>query len=257
MAQFARAIDGIAAACTALGVPIVSGNVSLYNETGGSRSILPTPTVAAVGLIASRDDVVTSAFKRAGCAVLLLGEAACGGGRALGGSEWLVSALGRLAGEAPLIDLAAEVRLQRLLLDLARAHLLTSAHDVSDGGLAATLAECCAGGEQPAYGDGVGARLVLPESPRDATVDALASLFGEAPSRAVVSTPAENARRVEEMAHAAGVPAVRIGETGGDALDVAVAPLGRFSIRLADIRKARESCLAGVVGTGTGTDTGP
>jgi phosphoribosylformylglycinamidine synthase len=257
MNQFSRAIDGIAAACTALGVPIVSGNVSLYNETGGgqaggSRAILPTPTVAAVGLLASIDDVVTSAFKRAGCTVMLMGavgEAACRGPRGLGGSEWLVSALGKLAGEAPLIDLAAEAKLQRLLLELARAHLLTSAHDVADGGLVATLAECCTGGEEPAYGrhgDGVGARLVLPvaESP----VDAVVSLFGEAPSRVVVSTPAENAHRVEEMARAAGVPVVRIGETGGDALDVAAAPLGRFSLRVADLRKARENCLASIVG---------
>jgi phosphoribosylformylglycinamidine synthase len=256
MAQFASAIDGIAAACTALGVPIVSGNVSLYNETGGgseggSRSILPTPTVAAVGLVASVDDVVTSAFKRAGCTVFLLGEAACRGVRALGGSEWLVSALGKLAGEAPLIDLGAEAKLQRLLLELARAHLLTSAHDVADGGLAAALAECCAGGEEPAYGDGVGARVVLAASePGQSPIDALAALFGEAPSRVVVSSRpgAENARRVEEMARAAGVPAVVLGETGGDALDVDVAPLGRFSLRIADIRNAREACLTPIVG---------
>ena len=106
-AALARGADGIFAARNALGVLIVSGNVSLCNETDG-RSILPTPAVAAVGLVASRDDVVTAWFKRPGDAVLLLGEAASGGARALGGSEWLVRAMGKLAGEALLIELAAE-----------------------------------------------------------------------------------------------------------------------------------------------------
>jgi phosphoribosylformylglycinamidine synthase len=268
MDQFARAIDGIAAACAALGVPIVSGNVSLYNETvsreGGqavSRSILPTPTVAAVGLVASRDDIVTSAFRSAGHVVWILGEAACRGVRALGGSEWLVRAMGKLAGEAPLIDLAAEVRLQRLLLELARARAIASAHDVADGGLAATLAECCAGGEDPAYGDGVGARIELPAA--ETAVDAVATLFGEAPSRVVVSAPPANASRIEQMASAAGVPVLRVGETGGDALEVRLAPLtltragdaAAFSVRVRDIRSRRESCLAAIVGSaGSGSD---
>ncbi len=259
MDQLARAIDGIAAACTALGVPIVSGNVSLYNETvtreGGqngqagepvSRSILPTPTVAAVGLVASMEDVVTSAFKRPGCEVWLLGEAASRGVRALGGSEWLVSKLGKLTGEAPLIDLAAEVRLQRLLLDLARAHVLTSAHDVADGGLAAALAECCVGGEAPSYGPGTGAHIEI--SGANSALEGLASLFGEAPSRVVVSASPEKAGHLAEAARAAGVPAVRIGQTGGDALSIRIAPLASFSVHLSDIRTSRESCLAPIVG---------
>ncbi|MDP9036629.1 MAG: phosphoribosylformylglycinamidine synthase subunit PurL, partial [Myxococcota bacterium] len=157
MEQLARAIDGIGAACRALGVPIVSGNVSLYNETDG-RSILPTPTVAAVGLLRSSADVVTAPFKRAGDVVLLLGEAACKGSAALAGSEWLVRArsgqpsyggtlgLGADDGGAPVLVLEAEVGLQRLVIELARSQWLASAHDVSDGGLAVALAECCAAG---------------------------------------------------------------------------------------------------------------
>jgi phosphoribosylformylglycinamidine synthase len=253
MDQFARAIDGIAAACKALEVPIVSGNVSLYNETVShedgqtvSRSILPTPTVAAVGLVNAVEDVVTSAFKRAGDTVLLLGEAACGGVRALCGSEWLISQLGKLAGDAPLIDLGAESKLQRLLLELARAHVLSSAHDVADGGLATTLAECCAGGETPTYGTGIGARIVL--APADSQLEAVAALFGEAPSRVVVSAGPDAVSRVLDMAKAAGVSALRIGETGGDDLAVEAAPLGRFSVRVSDIRKSRESCLSAIVG---------
>jgi len=241
MDQFSRAVDGIAAACTALGVPIVSGNVSLYNETDG-RSILPTPTVAAVGLVASREDVVTAPFKRAGDVVLLLGEAASGGARALGGSEWLVRTLGgKLKGEAPLIELAAEVALQKLVLGLARAHLLESAHDVADGGLATTLAECCAAGPED-----VGARIELAATP--APVDALARLFGEAPSRVVVSVKAVAVERVLAAAKSADVPATRIGVTGGEVLAIAASPLGDVMVRVADVRERREACLRGIVG---------
>src|SRR5262249_22999011 len=125
MRQFARAIDGLAAACRALEVPIVSGNVSLYNETDG-RAILPTPTIGAVGLIADPGDVVTAPFPRAGLAVLLLGEAKPG---TLGGSEYVARHTGAVKGPAPKIDLAAEMKLQHLVLDLLRARprLLESA----------------------------------------------------------------------------------------------------------------------------------
>jgi phosphoribosylformylglycinamidine synthase len=240
MDQFARAIDGLAAACKALGVPIVSGNVSLYNDTDG-RSILPTPTVAAVGLVASREDVVTASFKRAGDVVLLLGQAACSGARALAASEWLVRTTGRLAGEGLVLDLASEAKLQRLVLELARAHVLESAHDVADGGLAVTLAECCAAGPED-----VGARVSLPA---EATaVDALAGLFGEAPSRVVVSVRPAAVERVLASAKGAGVRALRVGETGGDALSVDMAPLGALSVRVSDLRARREACLRPVVG---------
>jgi phosphoribosylformylglycinamidine synthase subunit PurL len=242
MDQFARSIDGIAAACKALGVPIVSGNVSLYNETDG-RSILPTPTVAAVGLVASREDVVTACFKGAGDVVLLLGQAPTHGARALGGSEWLVQKIGKLAGEAPLIELAAEAKLQKLLVELARAHVLQSAHDVSDGGLAAALAECCTTGPED-----VGARVELPAGA--SATEALAALFGEAPSRVVVSAAKADVDRVLAAAAAAGVPAARLGETGGDALAVAAAPLGSFSVAVAEVRARREACLRGIVGEG-------
>jgi len=249
MDQFARCIDGIAAACKALDVPIVSGNVSLYNETatrdhGGaavSRSILPTPTVAAVGLVASREDVVTAAFRRAGDVVLLLGEPAGGGARALGGSEWLVQKLGKLAGHAPLIELAAEAKLQSLLLELARAHVLASAHDVADGGLATALAECCCVGPED-----VGARIDLPRL--TGAVDALAALFGEAPSRVVVSVAPADVDRVLATARTAGVAATRLGETGGDALSITATPLAPFSVGVAEIRARRERCLEGIVG---------
>jgi phosphoribosylformylglycinamidine (FGAM) synthase-like enzyme len=144
MEQLAVAIDGLAAACLALEVPIVSGNVSLYNETqteSGSRAILPTPTVAAVGLVNHIDDIVTQWFKQPGDVVILLGEAANRGVRGLGGSEYMVRKMGKVVGDPPKIDLAAEKKLQKLVLALARAHVLQSAHDVSDGGIAVALAE--------------------------------------------------------------------------------------------------------------------
>ncbi|HEX8792854.1 MAG TPA: phosphoribosylformylglycinamidine synthase subunit PurL [Polyangiaceae bacterium] len=235
MDQFARSVDGIAAACTALGVPIVSGNVSLYNETDG-KSILPTPTIGAVGLIASRDDIVRSHFARSGDHVWLLGKAAADGARALAGSEWLVRALGRLAGDPPLIELAAEAKLQKLLLELARAHLLTSAHDVADGGLAACLAECCTTG-----GEDVGATIELAAA--SSTVDALADLFGESPSRVVLSAPGSSEPALVAAAGKAGVPLVRIGTTGGAKLAITAAPLGSFAVDTSAIRARREGCL--------------
>jgi len=239
MEQLARAIDGIAAACTALGVPIVSGNVSLYNETDG-RSILPTPTLAAVGLVRAREDVVRSSFQRAGDIVWLLGDVSQGHG-SLGGSEWLGQKLGRLSGPAPTLDLAAEAKLQRLLLELARAHVLSSAHDVADGGLATALAECCTTGP---IGQDVGARVRVLAS----GTDALAMLFGESPSRAIVSAPAASADVVARLAKAAGVPAAELGQTGGDALAIELSPKEVVSVAVADLRARRDACLSSIVG---------
>jgi phosphoribosylformylglycinamidine synthase len=240
MESFARAIDGIAAACSALDVPIVSGNVSLYNETDG-KPILPTPTVAAVGLVASRDDIVTSHFKRPGDAVFLLGVAASTGARALAGSEWLVRKTGTLSGMSPALDLAAEARLQRLLRDLAHARLLASAHDISDGGLAAALAECCTTGAED-----VGATIAIAAAA--SPLDAIADLFGEAPSRVVVSVRPGAVAAVLDRARAASVPAVGMGETGGEALSITLPPLGSLKVSVAAVRARREACLRPIVG---------
>jgi phosphoribosylformylglycinamidine synthase len=248
MASFSLAVDGIAAACKALDVPIVSGNVSLYNETAVQRggvitsvAILPTPTVAGVGLLRSADDVVTTPFKHAGDAILLLGAAVSTGARALGASEWLVRKLGKLSGEAPPIDLDAEVRLQKLVLELARAQRLASAHDVSDGGLAVALSESCS-----LEGGVVGARIDLPAE--RAAIDALATLFGEGPSRIVASVRPDALADVVERAGKAGVPAVRIGTTGGPVLSIVIAPLGSLSVGVRELRERADACLAPIVG---------
>ena len=249
MESFARAVDGLAAACRALDVPVVSGNVSLYNETsfpGGAggepvtKAILPTPAVAAVGLVRDQADIVTAAFKRAGDVVILLGEAAVAG---LAGSEWQARATGKISGR-PELDLDAEVRLQRLVLELARSHVLESAHDVSDGGLAVAVAECCS--VSPEHAQHVGARIALPAQASGAA--AVSALFGEAPSRVVVSVRSEDAQGVLDRAKSAGVPAHRIGETGGDSLALSVAPAGGLLVAVSDLAASRESCLSGIVG---------
>ena len=236
MDQFSRAIDGMARACTALQVPIVSGNVSLYNETD-KRAILPTPTVAAVGLVRDERAIVTSWFKQPGHDVFLLGAAAAEG---LGGSEYVLRHSGRVAGPAPRIDLELEARLQRLLIELAEAELLASAHDVSEGGLAVTLAECCAAVDDELRM--IGAEIRLAASGANA-------LFGEAPTRVVISAPPANAAEIARSAEAAGVPLERLGTTGGDRL-ILEGPSGPIvNVSLAAARRARETCLEPIVGT--------
>jgi phosphoribosylformylglycinamidine synthase subunit PurL len=238
MDHFARAVDGLAEGCRALDVPIVSGNVSLYNETSdpsGRKPILPTPTVAAVGLVRDEKDITRQWFGREGDAVILLGTAACEG---LGGSEYQALKTNELGGPAPTIDLAAEKKLQSLMLELARAQVVSSAHDVADGGLAVALAECTS--TMP--GAPIGADIELD----DATASAL---FGEAPSRIIVSTNA--AGDVLARAEKAGVPAKRIGKTGGTTLRLyAGKPTKQavLDVPVERIRAARDACLTRIVG---------
>jgi len=267
MRQFSRAIDGIAAACRALDVPIVSGNVSLYNETEG-RAILPTPTVAAVGLIGSEREIVTPAWKQAGDVVFLLGVSPRDTAPSLGlaGSEY--AARHRLVpGDGPAwpthcappsIDLPFEARLQRLVLELARAGKLASAHDVADGGLAVALAECASTLPDPR--SPVGARIDLEVSSEvDPGGVAVASLlFGEHPSRVVVSVRPGDAAYLSAAAERGSVGITELGVTGGSTLSVRVVrshtPPGKaieiasFVSSIDELRAARDGCLDGVVG---------
>ncbi len=246
MDQFARAIDGLGDACRALDVPIVSGNVSLYNETTdaavGRKPILPTPTVAAVGLVNDERDVVTAWWKREGDVVLLLGEAASSG---LGGSEYQALKAKKLGGPAPRLDLNLEVRLQKLVLALARGHLLESAHDVADGGLAVALTECCV--TSPSPEQMVGASIALPAELAPFGVSAL--LFGEAPSRVVVSVSPKNEAEVLRLAAEADVRATVLGKTAGAGVNakLTVSASGKgaapIDVPLHELHRARESCL--------------
>ncbi len=204
MWQFAEAVRGLAHAAEKLGTPIVSGNVSFYNETAGS-AIYPTPTIAAVGLLDSCENYAASVFPEVGLAVVLLGETR----EELGGSEWLALRRGTEAGVPPSVDLDHELRLQGLLAAGVKNGWIRNAHDVADGGLAVALAECCFGSDGP----GVGVHVTLDEALRPEVL-----LFGESTGRVVVGT--SQPEELLAAARAAGVPASVLGETGGDRLRV-------------------------------------
>jgi phosphoribosylformylglycinamidine synthase II len=238
MEQFARAVDGMAAACIALGVPIVSGNVSLYNETNG-RAILPTPTIGAVGLVNRPEDIVTAWFKRPGDAIVLLGAA---GATGLGGSEYVVSRTGKVQGRLPPFDLEVERKLQSLALDLARTGLVASMHDVSDGGLATALVECCVAGNPPQTA--IGADVSLPDVPGGHA----ALLFSEAPSRIIASIARDHVAAVRKKAEQAGVPFVEIGSTTDAGFVMRASGTEIVHATLEELRDARERCLEPIVG---------
>ncbi len=202
MWELCESIRGLGDACRGLGTPVVSGNVSLYNETEG-KGIHPTPMIAMVGLIADPAKAVGQAFRGEGDVVALLGSQAAPD---LGGSEYLKVIHGQVAGGVPRLDLEAEKRLCGLLVALAEGSLLRSAHDLSQGGLAVAAAECCISGEEP-----VGATLSLPEG----DVPLVAKLFGESPSRALIAFSPEKQPAVARAAAVSGVPLAVLGRTGG------------------------------------------
>ena len=204
MWEFAEATRGLADAAAALGTPVVSGNVSFYNETSG-RGIYPTPTIAMVGLLEDYARFAVSHFRGPGRALMLLGE----NREELGGSTWLAERRGLEAGRPPAVDLAHERRLAALLARGVAEGLIETAHDVSDGGLAVALAECCFTG-----GAEVGAEVALAD-----TIRADALLFGESTGRVIVASAMPE--RLLALAAALGVPARRIGTTGGERLRIA------------------------------------
>jgi phosphoribosylformylglycinamidine synthase len=200
MGQFAGCVRGIGEACTALDFPVVSGNVSLYNETNG-RAILPTPTIGGVGVLADFQRSATIAFKAAGETILLVGETAGW----LGQSLYLRDICGREEGAPPPVDLAAEKRNGDFVRALIGDGIATAVHDVSDGGLAVSLAEM-------AMASGIGATLEAAPS------SAHAFWFGEDQARYVVTVAAGRAADIVARARTAGVPVRTLGTTGGDAL---------------------------------------
>lgn len=209
--QFSEAVRGMGDACRALGTPVTGGNVSFYNETDG-RPVYPTPTVGMVGLLEDIERRITAGFKRPGDAVVLLGELEGG----LGASEYLVAVCRTLAGPPPRVDLEAERALHELCLELAARGLLASAHDLSDGGLAVAVAECCFLAEDGARG----AQLVLTSDRPEL------ALFGEAHSRILVSCAPAHVAEVTRAATRRLVPATVIGVVAADELAVRVDPEG-------------------------------
>lgn len=223
MGQLVGCIQGIGEACRALDFPVVSGNVSLYNESSG-RAILPTPSIGGVGLVDDVSRTATLSFKRPGEKILLIGTTEGW----LGQSLYLREICGREDGAPPPVDLAAEKRngdfVRRLIADGA----VTAVHDISDGGLAVALAEMAMAG-------GLGASIEVSRPPEHGF------LFGEDQARYIVTTAPETAEAILLAAGAAGVACEPIGVTGGDTLTLC----GGAVILLGDLIRGHEGWLPG------------
>lgn len=205
MWQFVMAIEGMKDACEHFQIPIVSGNVSFYNETNG-LSIYPTPMLGMVGLIENSERTMTQWFKEEGDDVLLLGTAR----EDLGGAEYLKVVHAREQGSPPYLSLEKEKTLHDCVLSLIHEGLIQSAHDCSEGGLAVTLAECCMSGAEPHLGAVV--KLTRGRLRKDAV------LFGESQSRVVISAKPVNRQSILDRATQHGVPVEVIGSISGSRL---------------------------------------
>jgi phosphoribosylformylglycinamidine synthase subunit PurL len=224
--QLQRAVAGIAAACRALDVPVVSGNVSLYNESEAGGSIDPTPVIGMVGLLQDYGRRLDPAFRVDGDFVLLAGRS----GNDLGGSEYMKVLHGEVGGSPPAIDLARERAAQAFVLDAAASGLLRTAHDVAEGGMLVALAECCLLG-------GRGVRCGALRADPGVRLDALC--FGESQSRFVVSSAARAVPALRALAERHGVELVVLGLTGGEEIELE----GQLRVPLADLRPVWEGGL--------------
>jgi phosphoribosylformylglycinamidine synthase len=202
MWAFAETIRGMADACNAFGTPVTGGNVSFYNESGGS-SVYPTPIVGMIGVLDDYRLMVRPGFPAAGLPIYLLGRTL----PELGGSEFGLQTTGSVSGRPPVLDFQTESRLHRFLHEAARRDVLASAHDLSDGGLAIALAECAMAG-------GIGFTVALP----DGGLQAHVALFSESASRAVVTAHPGRESELEQLASFHNVPIARIGLTSGSRL---------------------------------------
>ena len=226
MGTFVRAIQGIGEACRALDFPVVSGNVSLYNETNG-QAILPTPAIGGVGLLPDLAKMATLAFKAEGEAILLVG----GHGTHLGQSAYLRDVLGREEGAPPPVDLAREKRHGDLIRSFIRSGQVTAVHDISDGGLASCLIE-----------------MALASKTLGASVGALdhMALFAEDQARYVVTCPAREAAKIITQAHVKGVDIIRIGTV---TFEAGLIVEGVASISMLELRDAHEGWFPSYMGS--------
>ncbi len=216
MWKFSQVIDGLAAACEALGTPITGGNVSLYNETLG-EGIYPTPVVGVVGILDDASAAVQPKFQEVGCEIMLLTAApAAASADALknefGSSEYAREILGELWGSPPGLDLHQEAALHRCMAELGSRRVLRSAHDCSDGGLAVALAECC-------FGTRVGASVALHAG---AGIAPELVLFGEDAGRIVISCDPDRSEEIKKVAHQHGIAAIPLGKTVPEQFTVAI-----------------------------------
>ena len=204
--QFKEAIEGMGEACRFFDTPVTGGNVSFYNESP-NIAVYPTPTIGMVGLVEKLEYVTTSYFKLSGHLIYLLGEDF----EEIGGSEYLKIIHGKVAGDCPKIDLTAEKKLHNSLLALISSKLIKSAHDISEGGIAAALAECCImNSENP-----VGAEVSIPVKSREDF-----TLFSESQSRVIVSVDPADKTAFEKALASTGQVFKQIGKTGGEKLRI-------------------------------------
>ncbi len=236
MWSFSEVIDGMAEACRAFNTPVVSGNVSFYNETEG-RGILPTPVIGMIGLVEDVRRVVQPGFKQSGDQIALLGTSADD----LSLSEYAAIINGASTadmianGAVPHLDLAVERAVQAACLAAAEAGLLASAHDCSDGGLAVALAECCFSSLNR---ESTGAKISLP-----ASLSTTVTLFSESPSRIIISF-AESARaEIASIAQRENCALTMIGEVGGSKLQIEVGDENVVTADLAELENVWRSSL--------------
>jgi phosphoribosylformylglycinamidine synthase subunit PurL len=240
MWSFSEVIDGMSEACRAFETPVVSGNVSFYNETDG-KGILPTPTIGMVGLIEDTRKLITHGFKRDGDLIALLGTTRDD----LAASEFAQHVLGRstteivASGEMPHLDLDQENRVRSTLLRLSDEMLLASAHDCSDGGIAVAVAECCFAslGRKA-----IGASVIL----EDRSMSPEALLFGETPSRVVISFAPHKLERIKALVDQC--PFKVIGHVGGNELSFTVNGMGVSALPLDVIEDVWSNALARLLG---------
>ncbi len=227
--QFKRSVEGLADACRFFELPVVSGNVSFYNEAADG-AIYPTPVLGVVGVLEDVRRHCTAGFKRSGDVILLLGKTRDD----LGGTEYLKHVHGLVTGRPPALDLDLERRVQRTCLEAVRAGLCASAHDCSSGGLAVALAECCMWGD-------TGARVTLPAGETEVRLDA--RLFGESPSRILISAAPDNAEKIREIAGRHGAPLELLGAVGGDSLTVLADGEPVIAAPVAELKKLWRSAI--------------
>ncbi|MGB5072841.1 MAG: AIR synthase related protein, partial [Bacteroidota bacterium] len=204
--QFKEACAGMGEACRLFETPVTGGNVSFYNENPNG-AVYPTPVIGMLGLIDDIDHITQSGFRNDGDRIVLLGT----NRNEISGSEYLTRIHGIVGGDAPFLDLEEEHRLHGLLLKLIRGGMVRSAHDVSDGGLAVTIAESCFLGKKE-----IGATVTI----EAAGVRKDALYFGESQSRVVISCAPDAVEGILAEAAIAGIEATDIGSVGGDQLRI-------------------------------------
>jgi phosphoribosylformylglycinamidine synthase len=220
MGQFVGCLEGMGDACRALEYPIVSGNVSLYNETNGS-GIMPTPAIGGVGVMKNSDRMATISFKKADQTILLIGKTK----DELGASLYQKEILGKQSGEPPVVDLDLERKHGDFVRSLIENGDVDSCHDLSDGGLIAALADMALAGN-------MGATITL-----DDRLPLHAHLFSETQARYLIAVDSDTAEKISADATSSGIAVTNLGTTGGDNININGNTL---NLSLDDIRSANE-----------------